>query len=38
MGILSSVLVMHVSFSNDGGGGEKVLWCIIKALAEETND
>jgi hypothetical protein len=38
MGILSSVLVVHTSYSNDGGGGEKVLWCIIKALAEETND
>lgn len=38
MGLLSSVLVIHASHSNDGGGGEKVLWCIIKALAEETKD
>lgn len=38
MGLLPSFLVMHTSFSNDGGGGEKVLWCIIKALTEETKD
>lgn len=30
MGILSSFLVAAISHSNDGGGGEKVLWCMIK--------
>lgn len=25
-------------FCNDGGGGEKVLWCMVKALADGTDD
>ncbi|KAA8534051.1 hypothetical protein F0562_031568 [Nyssa sinensis] len=25
-------------YTNDGGGGERVLWCAVKAIQEETSD
>lgn len=25
-------------YTNDGGGGERVLWCAVKAIQEETPD
>lgn len=25
-------------FTNDGGGGERVLWCAVKAIQEESRD
>ena len=25
-------------YTNDGGGGERVLWCAVKAIQEETAD
>ena len=25
-------------FTNDGGGGERVLWCAVKAIQEESSD
>ncbi|KAF6170392.1 hypothetical protein GIB67_014322 [Kingdonia uniflora] len=34
----SKVVGFFHPYTNDGGGGERVLWCAVKAIQEETTD